>query len=367
MSSPSPPHDTTGTKSSTVKSTFSVVMPTSLPVAFLMALFKCTPNTVLHGLDFCAGSLILCGLSSMSSPWIIRSSVIYFGDLLAIQLLPWSVFDLIATLLSMMFFHGLLCWMSTHLLGGSTTTSLRRYGSAPSIWTDVLFFFLLDFWTCWVALLPLSCFLVLRTLVVLVLCASNLTGCVVVHACFWLGPAVLLCTSYTSSWSCDEGLSVCTDSCSMWLVRQPKKKVKYVCLCACFCLGGTFQKFSGISMRFFYRIKAWGCVAFACFDLAWRIIPFSKWLVTPIYNRFRPSFGRGITPTRGLTNHIAMVINHLLNGIILQVENAVYVNETSKLFGFWGRFPKKLWLVNRSTYPRLRYSLPRNKVALRAN
>ena len=105
-----------------------------------------------------------------------------------------------------------------------------RYGSAPSIWTDVLFFFLLDFWTCWVALLPLSCFLVLRTLVVLVLCASNLTGCVVVHECFWLGPAVLLCTSYTSSWSCDEGLSVCTDSCSMWLVRQPKKKPGLPCL-----------------------------------------------------------------------------------------------------------------------------------------
>ena len=34
----------------------------------------------------------------------------------------------------------------------------------------------------------------------------------------------------------------------------------------------------------------------------WRIIPFSKWLVTPIYKPFRP-FGRGITPFRGLTNH----------------------------------------------------------------
>ena len=34
----------------------------------------------------------------------------------------------------------------------------------------------------------------------------------------------------------------------------------------------------------------------------WRIIPFSKWLVTPIYKAFRP-FGRGRNPLRGLTNH----------------------------------------------------------------
>ena len=34
----------------------------------------------------------------------------------------------------------------------------------------------------------------------------------------------------------------------------------------------------------------------------WRIIPFSEWLVTPIYKPFRP-FGRGINPFRGLTNH----------------------------------------------------------------
>jgi len=38
----------------------------------------------------------------------------------------------------------------------------------------------------------------------------------------------------------------------------------------------------------------------------WRIIPFSKWLVTPIYKPFRP-FGMGI------------LINHLLTGMILQV------------------------------------------------
>ena len=40
----------------------------------------------------------------------------------------------------------------------------------------------------------------------------------------------------------------------------------------------------------------------------WRIIPVSKWLVTPIYKPFRP-FGRGISLLRGLT--ITMVTNHL--------------------------------------------------------
>ena len=34
----------------------------------------------------------------------------------------------------------------------------------------------------------------------------------------------------------------------------------------------------------------------------WRIIPISKWLVTPIYKPFRP-FVKGTTPVRGLTNH----------------------------------------------------------------
>ena len=54
------------------------------------------------------------------------------------------------------------------------------------------------------------------------------------------------------------------------------------------------------------------------FDSTCRIIPVSKWLVTPIYKPFRP-FIRGITPFRGLTNHGTMVINHLLTGMILQV------------------------------------------------
>ncbi len=47
----------------------------------------------------------------------------------------------------------------------------------------------------------------------------------------------------------------------------------------------------------------------------WRIIPASKWLVTPMYKPFRP-FGRGTTLLRGL---ITMVIYHLLTGMILQV------------------------------------------------
>ena len=34
----------------------------------------------------------------------------------------------------------------------------------------------------------------------------------------------------------------------------------------------------------------------------WRIIPVSKWLVSPIYKPFSP-FGRGISLLRGLTNH----------------------------------------------------------------
>ena len=38
------------------------------------------------------------------------------------------------------------------------------------------------------------------------------------------------------------------------------------------------------------------------FAATWRIIPVSKYLVTPIYKPFRP-FGRGKTLLRGLTNH----------------------------------------------------------------
>ena len=49
----------------------------------------------------------------------------------------------------------------------------------------------------------------------------------------------------------------------------------------------------------------------------WRIIPVSKELATLIYEPFIP-IGRGPTTLlRGLT--ITMVINHLLNGMILQV------------------------------------------------
>ena len=44
---------------------------------------------------------------------------------------------------------------------------------------------------------------------------------------------------------------------------------------------------------------------------------YRKWLVSPIYKQFK-LFGRGIAPVRGLT--ITMVINHLLTGMILQVD-----------------------------------------------
>ena len=54
----------------------------------------------------------------------------------------------------------------------------------------------------------------------------------------------------------------------------------------------------------------------------WRIIPVSKWLVTPTYKPFRP-FGKGTTLLRGLT--ITMVINHLLTGMILQVVGLPHV------------------------------------------
>ena len=49
--------------------------------------------------------------------------------------------------------------------------------------------------------------------------------------------------------------------------------------------------------RFFVEINPSGPLG-----SAWRIIPFSKWLVTPIYKPFRPC-GRGITPFKRLTYH----------------------------------------------------------------
>ena len=52
----------------------------------------------------------------------------------------------------------------------------------------------------------------------------------------------------------------------------------------------------------------------------WRIIPVSKWLVTPMYKPFR-LFGRGPT-TRSLGDLLTIVINHLLNGMILQVDRS---------------------------------------------
>ena len=50
------------------------------------------------------------------------------------------------------------------------------------------------------------------------------------------------------------------------------------------------------------RIFFFGGNIFPGWGPTWRIIPVSKWLVTPIYKPFRP-FGKGISLLRGLTNH----------------------------------------------------------------
>ena len=52
----------------------------------------------------------------------------------------------------------------------------------------------------------------------------------------------------------------------------------------------------------------------------WRIIPVSKWLVTPIYKPFRP-FISGIPHLGDL---LTMVINHLLTGMILPVCECIF-------------------------------------------
>ena len=93
-------------------------------------------------------------------------------------------------------------------------------------------------------------------------------------------------------------------------------------------------------------------------DGTWRIIPVSKWLVTPIYKPFR-RFGRGTTLLRDL---LAMVINHLLTGMILQVWEIPnnqspggflnsWPNERSPIVARWkGYFfihPKKVMLASR--------------------
>ncbi len=51
----------------------------------------------------------------------------------------------------------------------------------------------------------------------------------------------------------------------------------------------------------------------------WRIIPVSKWLVTPVYKP-RKGHLEGV-PQPYLGDLLTMVINHLLNGMILQVVN----------------------------------------------
>ena len=55
---------------------------------------------------------------------------------------------------------------------------------------------------------------------------------------------------------------------------------------------------------------------------AWRIIPVSKWLVTPIYKPWKGHLGDLLT----------MVINHLLNGMILQVEGPIIIGNWVLMF-----------------------------------
>ena len=62
--------------------------------------------------------------------------------------------------------------------------------------------------------------------------------------------------------------------------------------------GINYQYKSMVSLReLSYNSALFGLVSYT-----WRIIPVSKWLVTPIYKPFRP-FIRGITPFKGLPNH----------------------------------------------------------------
>ena len=51
----------------------------------------------------------------------------------------------------------------------------------------------------------------------------------------------------------------------------------------------------------------------------WRIIPGRKWFGSPIYKLSKRLFGRGRIPVGG--QKLIMLINHLLNGMILQADN----------------------------------------------
>ena len=86
-------------------------------------------------------------------------------------------------------------------------------------------------------------------------------------------------------------------------------------------------------------ISTWRGLACEVLCSTWKIIPASKWLVTPIYAPFRP-FGRGTT--RPLGDLLTMVIYHLLSGMIVQV---ILWTQYSGWFFWWlifKRIPTKI-------------------------
>ena len=81
-------------------------------------------------------------------------------------------------------------------------------------------------------------------------------------------------------------------------------------------------------------------------SLIWRIIPLSRWLVTPIYKPFRP-FRRGTTLLRGLT--ITMVMNHVSH-VSDDPPNRQWFHRFCTTPQWWA-FRKSLLHISRNTYP----------------
>ena len=101
--------------------------------------------------------------------------------------------------------------------------------------------------------------------------------------------------------------------------------------------------------------------------VTWRIIPISKWLVTRIYQPFRP-FGRETTLFRGLT--ITMVINHLqvlawsskyspplyINQVTSRAKYPIHGTKVTvysyKVYPLWNEhFRTWKWMVGRRSFP----------------